>query len=91
MYVLDCYTPIGQSFGGLPAQDMIMQNNYVLGAAREFFAAQTLFLHGSIAYCMYAYMVRKVRGSVSSVLPVLLGSFRRSASLLPTEVFFFLK
>jgi len=60
VYVLDCYTPIGHSVSGTPYEDMLTQNNYALGAAREFFASQTLFLHGSIAYCMHAYMVRKL-------------------------------
>lgn len=69
MYVLDCYTPIAHSVRGTPYEDMLTQNNYVLGAAREFFAGQTLFLHGSIAYCMHAVMVRKVPGCISSSFP----------------------
>ena len=56
VFFLDCYTPVGS--GQMKA--MLYPRIYMLECMREFFAGQTLFLHGSIAYCIYSYIVKKV-------------------------------
>ncbi len=60
VFFLDCYAPVGID-GTASSEAVLHPRIYALGLMREFFAGQTLFMHGSIAYCIHSYIVLKVR------------------------------